>query len=99
VLALVAAGRTNRQIGEALFITEKTALLHVSHILTKLGVAGRDEAAAIAHRLGLDKDDPRRPWPFFLGEVGDIKVAAPTSAPEALATRCSPWPRRRQHVK
>ena len=55
VLALVAAGRTNRQIGEALFITEKTASLHVSHILAKLGVAGRGEAAAIAHRLGLDK--------------------------------------------
>jgi DNA-binding NarL/FixJ family response regulator len=55
VLALVAAGRTNRQISEALFITEKTASLHVSHILTKLGVAGRGEAAAIAHRLGLDK--------------------------------------------
>jgi class 3 adenylate cyclase/DNA-binding CsgD family transcriptional regulator/tetratricopeptide (TPR) repeat protein len=55
VLALVAAGRTNRQIGQALFITEKTASLHVSHILTKLGAAGRGEAAAIAHRLGLDK--------------------------------------------
>jgi DNA-binding CsgD family transcriptional regulator len=55
VLQLVAAGRTNRQIGQALFITEKTASLHVSHILTKLGVAGRGEAAAIAHRLGLDK--------------------------------------------
>ena len=55
VLALVAEGRTNRQIGQALFITEKTASLHVSHILTKLGVAGRGEAAALAHRLGLDK--------------------------------------------
>jgi DNA-binding CsgD family transcriptional regulator/tetratricopeptide (TPR) repeat protein len=55
VLALVAAGRTNRQIGQALFITEKTASLHVSHILAKLGVAGRGEATAIAHRLGLDK--------------------------------------------
>jgi class 3 adenylate cyclase/DNA-binding CsgD family transcriptional regulator/tetratricopeptide (TPR) repeat protein len=55
VLALVAAGRTNRQIGQALFITEKTASLHVSHILAKLGVAGRGEAAALAHRLGLDK--------------------------------------------
>jgi DNA-binding CsgD family transcriptional regulator/tetratricopeptide (TPR) repeat protein len=55
VLALVAEGRTNRQIGQALFITEKTASLHVSHILAKLGVAGRGEAAAIAHRLGLDK--------------------------------------------
>jgi DNA-binding CsgD family transcriptional regulator/tetratricopeptide (TPR) repeat protein len=55
VLALVAEGRTNRQIGQALFITEKTASLHVSHILAKLGVAGRGEAAAVAHRLGLDK--------------------------------------------
>jgi DNA-binding CsgD family transcriptional regulator len=55
VLALVAAGRTNRQIGQALFITPKTASIHVSRILAKLGVAGRGEAAAIAHRLGLDK--------------------------------------------
>jgi DNA-binding CsgD family transcriptional regulator/tetratricopeptide (TPR) repeat protein len=55
VLALVAEGRTNRQIGQALFITEKTASVHVSRILAKLGVAGRGEAAAVAHRLGLDK--------------------------------------------
>ena len=55
VLALVAEGRTNRQIGQALFITPKTASVHVSRILAKLGVAGRGEAAAIAHRLGLDK--------------------------------------------
>jgi DNA-binding CsgD family transcriptional regulator/tetratricopeptide (TPR) repeat protein len=55
VLALVAEGRTNRQIGQALFITPKTASLHVSRILAKLGAAGRGEAAAIAHRLGLDK--------------------------------------------
>jgi len=55
VLALLAEGRTNRQIGQALFITERTASVHVSHILAKLGVAGRGEAAAIAHRLGLDK--------------------------------------------
>jgi DNA-binding NarL/FixJ family response regulator len=53
VLALVAAGRTNRQIAETLFIAEKTAGLHVSHILAKLGVAGRVEAATVAHRLGL----------------------------------------------
>jgi DNA-binding CsgD family transcriptional regulator len=51
----VAAGRTNRQIGQALLITPKTASIHVSRILAKLGVAGRGEAAAIAHRLGLDK--------------------------------------------
>jgi DNA-binding CsgD family transcriptional regulator len=55
VLALVAAGRTNRQIAQALFITEKTASLHISRILAKLGVAGRGEAAAVAHRLGLDR--------------------------------------------
>jgi DNA-binding CsgD family transcriptional regulator/tetratricopeptide (TPR) repeat protein len=55
VLALVAAGRTNRQIGQALFITEGTAGVHVSRILAKLGVTGRGEAAAIAHRLGLDQ--------------------------------------------
>jgi DNA-binding CsgD family transcriptional regulator len=55
VLALVAAGRTNRQIGQELFITPKTASVHVSRILAKLGVAGRGEAAAVAHRLGLDK--------------------------------------------
>jgi DNA-binding NarL/FixJ family response regulator len=50
----VAEGRTNRQIGKQLFITEGTASVHVSRILAKLGVAGRGEAAAIAHRLGLD---------------------------------------------
>jgi DNA-binding NarL/FixJ family response regulator len=55
VLVLLAKGWTNRQIGQALFITEKTASLHVSHILAKLGVAGRGEAAAVAHRLGLDQ--------------------------------------------
>jgi DNA-binding CsgD family transcriptional regulator len=55
VLALVAEGRTNRQIGQALFITPKTASVHVSRILAKLGVASRGEAAAVAHRLGLDK--------------------------------------------
>jgi DNA-binding CsgD family transcriptional regulator/tetratricopeptide (TPR) repeat protein len=54
VLALVAAGRSNRQIAQALFISPKTAGVHVSSILAKLGVAGRVEAAAIAHRLGLD---------------------------------------------
>ena len=54
VLALVTAGRSNRQIAQALFISPRTASVHVSNILAKLGVAGRVEAAAIAHRLGLD---------------------------------------------
>ncbi len=53
VLALVAEGRTNRQIAQALFISEKTASVHVSNILAKLGVANRAEAAATVHRLGL----------------------------------------------
>jgi DNA-binding CsgD family transcriptional regulator len=53
VLALVADGRTNRQIAQALFISSKTASVHVSNILAKLGVANRGEAAAVAHRLRL----------------------------------------------
>ncbi|MCP3816802.1 AAA family ATPase [Streptomyces sp. A3M-1-3] len=53
VLRLVAVGRTNRQIAEELFISPKTASVHVSNILAKLGVAGRGEAAALAHRLRL----------------------------------------------
>ncbi|MFI9824489.1 AAA family ATPase [Streptomyces sp. NPDC052013] len=53
VLRLVAAGHTNRRIAEALFISPKTASVHVSNILAKLGVSGRGEAAAVAHRLGL----------------------------------------------
>jgi ATP/maltotriose-dependent transcriptional regulator MalT len=55
VLRLVAAGRTNRQIGEELFISESTAGVHVSRILGKFGVSGRVEAATIATRLGLDQ--------------------------------------------
>jgi DNA-binding CsgD family transcriptional regulator len=53
VLRLLAAGRSNRQIGETLFISAKTAGVHVSNILTKLSVTSRTEAAALAHRHGL----------------------------------------------
>ncbi|GLW66148.1 LuxR family transcriptional regulator [Actinomadura rubrobrunea] len=53
VLRLVAEGRNNRQIAEALFISPKTASVHVSNILAKLGVASRTQAAAVAHREGL----------------------------------------------
>jgi predicted ATPase/DNA-binding CsgD family transcriptional regulator len=53
VLALVARGLTNRDVGHALFVTEKTASAHVSNILSKLSVRSRVEAAAAAHRLGL----------------------------------------------
>ncbi|SHM72202.1 helix-turn-helix transcriptional regulator [Actinacidiphila paucisporea] len=53
VLRLVADGRTNRQIAEELFISPKTASVHVSNILAKLTVSTRGEAAALAHRLHL----------------------------------------------
>ena len=53
VLRLVAAGRTNREIAAALFVTQRTAATHVTHILAKLGVESRTEAAAWAVRYGL----------------------------------------------
>jgi DNA-binding CsgD family transcriptional regulator/tetratricopeptide (TPR) repeat protein len=53
VLRLLARGRSNRQIGEELFISGKTASVHVSNILAKLGAASRTEAVAIAYREGL----------------------------------------------
>ncbi len=58
VLALVAGGWTNQQIADHLFISRKTASVHVSNILGKLGVATRVEAAAVAHRLGGPTADP-----------------------------------------
>ncbi|MFD8523407.1 AAA family ATPase [Streptomyces capillispiralis] len=58
VLRLVSAGHTNRRIAETLFISPKTASVHVSNILAKLGVSGRGEAAAVAHRLGLFPAEP-----------------------------------------
>ncbi|MEU0784414.1 AAA family ATPase [Streptomyces sp. NPDC006173] len=53
VLRLLGRGRTNRQIGEELFISGKTASVHVSNILAKLGASSRTEAVAIAYREGL----------------------------------------------
>ncbi|MCW2952051.1 MAG: transcriptional regulator, LuxR family, partial [Conexibacter sp.] len=53
VLALLAEGRTNREVAETLVISQKTASVHVSHILAKLDARNRGEAAAIARRLGL----------------------------------------------
>ena len=58
VLALVAAGATNREIGERLHMAEKTASVHVSRILAKLNVRSRTEAAAVAHRQGLTDTAP-----------------------------------------
>jgi DNA-binding CsgD family transcriptional regulator/tetratricopeptide (TPR) repeat protein len=53
VLTLVAEGRTNRQIAEKLYISDKTASVHVTNILAKLAVTNRSEAGAVAHRLRL----------------------------------------------
>lgn len=53
VLSLVAAGHTNREIGQALFISEKTASVHVTNAMNKLGALSRYEAAASATRLGM----------------------------------------------
>jgi DNA-binding CsgD family transcriptional regulator len=53
VLALIAKGRTNREIGTELFISERTVGVHVGRVLAKLAVSGRVEAAAVAIRLGL----------------------------------------------
>ncbi|GAA1851621.1 helix-turn-helix transcriptional regulator [Myceligenerans crystallogenes] len=53
VLALVADGLSNRQVGERLYISAKTASVHVSNIMAKLGASGRAEAVSLAHRRGL----------------------------------------------
>ncbi|GAA3987731.1 hypothetical protein GCM10022384_39600 [Streptomyces marokkonensis] len=53
VLRLLALGRSNRRIGEELFISAKTASVHVSNILAKLPAASRTEAVAVAYRQGL----------------------------------------------
>jgi DNA-binding NarL/FixJ family response regulator len=59
VLRLIAAGRSNREIASVLFIAPKTASVHVSNILGKLGAASRTEAAAIAYREGLTAEPSR----------------------------------------
>jgi DNA-binding NarL/FixJ family response regulator len=53
VLLVLAEGRTNREIAERLFISERTVHVHVRKILAKLGVSGRVEATGLAIRLGL----------------------------------------------
>jgi DNA-binding NarL/FixJ family response regulator len=53
VLRLIAAGRSNGQIGTTLFISTKTASVHVSNILAKLGARTRGEAAALARERGI----------------------------------------------
>ena len=53
VLALVAEGLTNREIGRRLFISEKTASVHLSNLMAKLNVSSRTEAVTVAQRRGL----------------------------------------------
>jgi DNA-binding CsgD family transcriptional regulator len=55
VLRLLVEGRSNRQIAEQLFISAKTASVHVTNLLAKLGVHSRLEAAAAARRLGMEQ--------------------------------------------
>jgi DNA-binding NarL/FixJ family response regulator len=65
VLELVAAGRSNGEIAEELFISPKTASVHVTHILNKLGVNSRVEAATIAVRIGASEPRADSPDPDF----------------------------------
>lgn len=70
VLRLVTTGRSNRQIAAELYVSPKTVSAHVSHILDKLGVASRGEAAAAAHRLHLVQDGPSSPSSIAVVESG-----------------------------
>ena len=74
VLALLAAGRSNPEIARALFISAKTASVHVSNILAKLGVSRRVEAAAVAHRLG---SSPARPGQTAQAKAGGRESKEP----------------------
>ena len=80
VLRLVALGRTNREIGRELFISVKTASVHVSNILRKVGVANRTEAAALAQRAG----------PRLLTAPGARYSTAPEARSAAIASASSP---------
>ena len=58
MLSLIAAGWSNQQIADALFISRKTASVHASHIFDKLGAANRVDAAAIARSRGIQPAAP-----------------------------------------
>jgi DNA-binding NarL/FixJ family response regulator len=77
VLRLITAGQSNRQIGEQLFISTKTASVHVSSILAKLGAASRGEAAAMAYRLRIiapdEQADLLRPSARQQNARGDLR--------------------------
>ncbi|MFN2496301.1 MAG: AAA family ATPase [Pseudonocardiaceae bacterium] len=72
VLAELAKGRTNREIAERLFISEKTVSVHVSHILNKIGARTRVQASAILHRVRALQPDPE------MSEIGAGNTAEPS---------------------
>ena len=61
MLRLLGEGMSNREIGEALYISAKTASVHVTHILQKLNVSTRVQAAVAAHHLAPQQDPADRP--------------------------------------
>ena len=67
VLELLSEGMSNREIADRLFIAPKTASVHVSNILAKLGASSRTEAAAIAYRQGPAAEEPAPPPPPLRG--------------------------------
>ena len=79
---MVAAGTTNREIGEALFISESTAGVHVSNIMAKLGVGSRTEAAAWAVRAGLVESSAQPP------AAAEPGAGQPTTPPRAGWRAC-----------
>lgn len=89
VLRLVAGGWTNQQIADELFISRKTASVHVSNILAKLGVDSRVEAAAIAHRTGLGADAPLPPdaQPTAVATPSLVTASAAASPSSSSTTR------------
>ena len=80
MLALIAQGRTNREIGDRLFISQKTVGVHVGNILAKLGVSGRVEAAAVAIRLGLESGGAARRGPAD----APLAAARPAACPALI---------------
>jgi DNA-binding CsgD family transcriptional regulator len=96
VLRLLAAGYTNPQIGEALYISRKTASHHVSSILAKLGVTTRVEAAGVAQRLGLVSDTAAPKW--VTSPPRDGPPARGRQRGRVLRSPHGPSTRRRRHA-
>ena len=94
MLALLALGRTNRQVGQELFISEKTASVHVSNIIAKLGASGRTEAVAIARRSAAScrRSEGRRSSRGRLRQrsrAARRRNVVPLASPQATSARVS----------